>query len=369
MSYRSRASNLELAMMMGNLNPNSTTRPCTQCQAPVPKTQTLLTCEKCRDKKKRQKARRKERDTAIAEGRGMGVNQGFSSAPLQAVVARQEEETKARIAAAARSRRGDVEPSASDSASASTSAAATARSGYSGMGIVMQAILDEHEKEHSRKGAAKKPAPKKKAAPARRTVPKSAAQAALNEDEEYLAELLLQEFVAKELKLVSSAGGASKSAQAALDGDEEYLAELLLRELVAKEPASDSESASALDEDEEFLTKLLLREVVAKELASGSGSGTKRKFQEVEADESGLYDAETAKKRLRGEMPMPKLEPIPEAASTSQQTLPKSGSVKSLPLTSQSTNLPPAAKSAPGAKPQKVQANLSNWFKPTAKSV
>jgi hypothetical protein len=133
MSYRGaanrgRPSNLKIAIMIGNLNPTSTTRPCTQCSGPVPKSQVLLlTCDKCREKKKKQKARRKERDIAIEEGRG---EQGFSSAPLLAVVAKQDAETAARMAA----RRKDGVASAGNA-------------GAHGMAFVYQAILDEHQRD------------------------------------------------------------------------------------------------------------------------------------------------------------------------------------------------------------------------------
>ncbi|KAJ7105125.1 hypothetical protein C8R43DRAFT_1046947 [Mycena crocata] len=78
MMSRGRPSNLELAMMLGNLKggPNATTRPCTQCSRDVPMEQVLLTCDKCRASKKAQKVRRKERDddlkAVMADLRGGG---------------------------------------------------------------------------------------------------------------------------------------------------------------------------------------------------------------------------------------------------------------------------------------------------------
>jgi hypothetical protein len=210
--------------MLGNLNPNSTTRPCTQCSKEVPKTQVLLTCDKCREKKKRQKLRRKERDIAIAEGRGKGANEGFSSAPLQAVVAKQEQETAARRASARK------EGSKSDAAS--EPASISSRS----MGMVFQAILDEHQRDSS----SSKQAPKKK-----------------------------------------------PTKKATRDDSEETLESL------------------------EDLTNLLLFGIVPAQ--GGSSSGTKRKLQEVEPNEPGtIYNGETAKKRTRGDMSMPKVEPIPQ---------------------------------------------------------
>jgi hypothetical protein len=233
MSRRNGPSNLELAMMLGNLNPNSTTRPCTQCSKEVPKTQVLLTCDKCREKKKRQKDRRKERDMAVEEGRGAG--KGFDSAPLQAVVARQEQDTAARRAA----RRKDGGEKAD---AAGASAGSTSGSLGMGMGIVMQAILDEHQRESAPKP---KPAPKKKTTKNAR------------EEEEGL----------------------------------DFLTSLLLFEMATKAGSTSGPAKGA------------------------SSSGTKRKFKETEseANQPGtVYDAETAKKRMRGDMPMPKLEPIPQ---------------------------------------------------------
>ncbi|KAJ7132343.1 hypothetical protein C8R44DRAFT_48563 [Mycena epipterygia] len=203
-------SNLEIALMMGNLNPTSTTRPCTQCNREVPKTQRLLTCDKCRASKKQQKARKKERDMAIKEGRGAN---GFSSAPLLAVIAKQEQETAAKRA----SRKGGAKAKAADSSTAESSAAGSSPASSSNprnMGMVFQAILNEHQRD-----SAAAAAPKKKA-----------------------------------------------------------------------------------------VTKV----ATAKGSAGSGGAGTKRKLSDVEANEPGaVYDAETAKKRLRGDMPMPKLEPIP----------------------------------------------------------
>ncbi|KAJ6580977.1 hypothetical protein B0H19DRAFT_1251247 [Mycena capillaripes] len=284
MSFRSGnrrgPSNLELAIMIGNLNPNSTTRPCTQCNQDVPKTQVLLTCEKCREKKKRQKERRKERDMAVEEGRGKGPNQGFSNAPLQAVIAKQEQQTAARRA----SGRKD---------GSTTNAGSSSRS----MGIVLQAILDEHQTDSSSKAM-----PKKK----------------------------------------------------------------------TKKAAQEEESLEGLT------PRLLFEMATAKGKIS---SGIKRKLEEVEPNEPGtVYDVETAQKRLRGEMPMPKLEPIPQAAGSNPtrekggKSVPRAAALSSqsskplLPLSRQSSNLPPPTKADSDAKPQKVQASLSGWFKPTPKS-
>ncbi|KAJ7272741.1 hypothetical protein B0H12DRAFT_1228736 [Mycena haematopus] len=299
MSSRNRRgpSNLELAMMLGNLNPNSTTRPCTQCSKEVPKTQVLLTCDQCREKKKRQKQRRKERDTAVEEGRGMGTNQAFSSAPLQAVIAKQEQETAARRAATRK-----AGGSKSNSEAATSSPSSTHSMGM-GMGLVLQAILDEHDR-------VAKQAPKKK------TTKKAAAR--VEESVDLLTSLLLFE-------MATSKAGSGSGAKA------------------------------------------------------GSSSGTKRKHQEIEPNEPGtIYDAETAKKRMRGDMPMPKLEPIAQTGggNSAKQSGRKSVSEpvasastsKPLPLTSQSSNLPPPTNADSGAKAQKVQANLSTWFKPSAKS-
>ncbi|KAJ7029784.1 hypothetical protein C8F04DRAFT_745518 [Mycena alexandri] len=136
---RGKPSNLEISFMMANLrDPNSTTRPCTQCRREVPKTQKLLTCEKCREKKKQQKARKKERDLAVQEGRGAGPNQGFSSAPLQAVVAKQEQETVAKRAAARKVKTGVKED---------PNTAASASSSRNSMAMVLTDDLDEHERE------------------------------------------------------------------------------------------------------------------------------------------------------------------------------------------------------------------------------
>ncbi|EDR04160.1 uncharacterized protein LACBIDRAFT_304762 [Laccaria bicolor S238N-H82] len=63
-SSKSRVSNMEMALLLAKINPSSNTRSCTQCTRQVPKTQLLLTCEQCRDKQKRKKARRKERQLA-----------------------------------------------------------------------------------------------------------------------------------------------------------------------------------------------------------------------------------------------------------------------------------------------------------------
>ncbi|KAJ7281974.1 hypothetical protein C8J57DRAFT_1711535 [Mycena rebaudengoi] len=76
---------------MPRLAHDGTTRPCTQCRRPnVPVTQKLLTCDICREAQRRKKARKKERDAAIQEGRG--GSEGFSTAPLLAVMAKQQEE-------------------------------------------------------------------------------------------------------------------------------------------------------------------------------------------------------------------------------------------------------------------------------------
>ncbi|KAF8166587.1 hypothetical protein K438DRAFT_1984138 [Mycena galopus ATCC 62051] len=315
MSNRNRVSNLEISLMLSNLkDPNSTTRSCTQCTREVPKTQVLLTCDKCREKKKRQKERKKERDEAIAVGRGASGNGAFSSAPLQAVVARQEQETAARRAAT----RGSTSKAKADSDSGASAAVATSSSSSSsiGMGLVMQAILDEHERET-------KPKPKKKA-----TTKKAA---------------LADEGVLGGLDLFTS---------------------LLLFEMATAGARGGSSSK-----------------------ASGSGSktaktGTKRKLQEIsEPNEPGtIYDPETAKKRMRGDMPMPRLEPISQANTAAKQKVTKplpepaasssAPTAKPLPLTTQSSNLPPPTKTDPGAKAsQKVQANISSFFKPSAKSV
>ncbi|KAJ7663793.1 hypothetical protein DFH06DRAFT_1324311 [Mycena polygramma] len=285
MSFRRGPSNLEIAMMIGNLNPNSTTRPCTQCQREVPKTQVLLTCDKCRESKKRQKQRRKERDLAIEEGRGKGPNAGFSSAALQAVVAKQEQETAAKRAATRKA--GSTSTAKAESSSGSGSG-----SGSRSLGIVLQAILNEHK-------MSSKPAPKKKT--------------------------------------------TKKAAQ---------------------------------DESLEETTSRLLFEMATAKWKSSSG--TKRKLQEVEANEPGsMYDAETANKRLRGDMPMPKLEPIGQASKPAAESSKKpvakpaassTPASKPLPLSRKVSNLPPPTETDSGAKPQKVQANLSGWFKPTPKS-
>ncbi|KAJ6485638.1 hypothetical protein C8R45DRAFT_997300 [Mycena sanguinolenta] len=302
-SKNRRVSNLELAMMLGSLNPNSTTRPCTQCNAEVPKTQVLLTCEKCREKKKRQKERRKERDMAVAEGRSMDPSQGFSSAPLQAVIAKQEQETAARRAA---TRKAGGSKSSSEAAASSSSSSLGM-----GMGLVLQAILNEHEK-------AAKPAPKKK------TTKKAAA------------------------------GRAEESV--------DLLTSLLLFEMAASKAGSSSQAGPS----------------------SATARGTKRKLQDMESYEPGrVYDAETSRKRMRGDMPMPPLEPIPQAGGsnsakqTDKKSVPnklavsksagQSTSKQPLPLTTQSSNLPPPTKTNSGAKAPKVQANLASWFKPSVK--
>ncbi|KAJ6458135.1 hypothetical protein C8R47DRAFT_1163590 [Mycena vitilis] len=251
MSFRRGPSNLEIAMMIGNLNPNSTTRPCTQCQREVPKTQVLLTCDKCRESKKRQKQRKKERDMAIAEGRGKGPNEGFSSAALQAVVAKQEQETAAKRAA--RRKAGSTSTAKAESSSASGL-------GSGLLGIVLQAILNEHE-------ISSKPAPKKK---------------------------------------------------------------------TKKQAPQDEESL-------EETTSRLLFEMATAEWKSSSG--TKRKIQET-----GKPAAESSKKAV-----------AKPAASSTQSSKP-------LPLSRKASNLPPPTESDSGAKPQKVQANLSGWFKPAPKS-
>ncbi|KAJ7780236.1 hypothetical protein DFH07DRAFT_950281 [Mycena maculata] len=205
-------SSLEIAIMIGNLNPNSTTRPCTQCSREVPKNQVLLTCDKCRESKKRQKARRKERDLAIEEGSGKGPNGRFSSAPLQAVIARQDQETATKRAA----RRKDP------------TKATTPISNPNSMGMILQAILNEHE-------AGSSSAPKKKA---------------------------------------------------------------------TKKTTRDEESL-------EDVTNRCIAEMTA---AKGkSGAGTKRKLKEVDPNEPGsVYDAETARKRMRGDMP----KPVPNAGAS-----------------------------------------------------
>ncbi|KAJ7483171.1 hypothetical protein FB451DRAFT_100978, partial [Mycena latifolia] len=243
-------SNLELAIMLGSLiNPNATTRPCTQCHRAVPKTQVLLTCDQCREKKKGQKARRKERDQAIEAGRSEA---GFSSAPLLAVVAKQEAETVAKRAAR-RKDKGAGETPAAPAASGSGSGV-----GPQNMAFVYQAILNEHQRAAV--------APKKKPA-------------------------------------------AKKAAEAA---------------------------------------------------------GTKRKLKDI--DRGPPYDDETAKKRLRGDMPMPKLEPILGPENERKPVAKTSTVPKPTPLTTQSSNLPTAAKTVTGAKPQKVQTSLVGWMKPAPKS-
>ncbi|KAJ7777261.1 hypothetical protein B0H16DRAFT_1683937, partial [Mycena metata] len=267
---RGKPSNLEISLMMADLrDPNSTTRPCTQCQREVPKTQKLLTCEKCREKKKQQKARKKERDLAVQEGRGAGPNQGFSSATLQAVIAKQEQETAAKRAAARKPKAGaneDPKPSANASSSRSS------------MGMVLQAILDEHEREEQ----ASKPAPKK-----RKVTKKATIEDELQEDLNTLSALLLFEMITK---------GASSS------------------------------------------------------MAGTKGTKRKREEEEYEPNLPGtVYDAETSKKRMRGDMPMPRLEPIPGAyhapakksvhkpVASSSKTASTS---KTLPLRKETSNLP-----------------------------
>ncbi|KAJ7173569.1 hypothetical protein C8R46DRAFT_1083163 [Mycena filopes] len=296
---RGKLSNLEVSLMMADLkNPNSTTRSCTQCQREVPKTQKLLTCDRCRESKKQQKLRKKERDIAIAEGRGAGANEGFSSAPLQAVIAKQEQETAAKRAAR----------KPKDSSTEVAKPTAGASSSRNGMGMVMQAILNEHERDER----ASKPLPKKR---------------------------------------------ATKKKADALGGDLNELSALLLFDLITNGAFS-----------------------------SESVAGTKRKREEVEEYEPNLpgtvYDAETAKKRWRGDMPMPRLEPIPgtRAAISAQKTAAKpvasssktstaaTSKSKSLPLRKETSNIPPAPKVSVGAKRQKVQGSLAGWVTATPKS-
>ncbi|KAJ7089865.1 hypothetical protein B0H15DRAFT_800506 [Mycena belliarum] len=260
-----RATNLELAMMLGNiLKPGATTRPCTQCYRDVPKTQTLLTCDQCRAKKKQQKARRKERDTAIEAGRS---DSGFSSAPLLAVVAKQDAETAAKRAARRKDKDGAPPPPVAASA------------GISNLAVVYQAILDEYHRAAP---------PLKKRQPATKKAPE--------------------------------AGSSSSVA-----------------------------------------------------------TGTKRKLKDVEVT-GPPYDEETAKKRMRGDMPMPPLEPIPGIAAArakaredekDEKRLAKAtAAVTSLPtpIVTQSANIPTQAKAAAGPKPQKVQSSLVGWMKAASKA-
>ncbi|KIJ93712.1 hypothetical protein K443DRAFT_111631 [Laccaria amethystina LaAM-08-1] len=67
-SSKCRVSNVEMALMLAKINPGSDTRSCTQCIRQMPKTQLLLTCEHCREKQARKKARRKERKLAGEAG-------------------------------------------------------------------------------------------------------------------------------------------------------------------------------------------------------------------------------------------------------------------------------------------------------------
>ncbi|KAJ7308564.1 hypothetical protein DFH08DRAFT_900266 [Mycena albidolilacea] len=170
-------------------------------------------------------------------------------------------------------------------------------------------------------------------------------------------------------------------------------------------PASKKTTKKAREEEEglDFLTSLLLFEMAtkagstSKPAKAASSSGTKRKYKETESETNQpgtVYDAETAKKRMRGDMPMPKLEPIPQAgqesrravaepvASTSklppvkkakksvpEPTAASASASKPLPLKKKSSNLPPSSteETEPAAKPLNIQASLAGWFKPTPK--
>jgi len=89
-SSKSRVCNVEMALLLAKINPSSDTRSCTQCTRQVPKTQLLLTCEHCREKQKRKKARRKERQL-VGEA-------GISKTTTTAIIDEYEREEAAKAA-------------------------------------------------------------------------------------------------------------------------------------------------------------------------------------------------------------------------------------------------------------------------------
>ncbi|CAK5267217.1 unnamed protein product [Mycena citricolor] len=258
-----RPSNLQIALAMNNLNSNSSTRPCTQCRRPVPQTQTLLTCEQCREKTKRKKARRKERAAAVEAGRdsregGLAL---FDSKPLEAVIKRQEEETAAvrRADAAAKQ---TVKKGAQDAPSARTSSSKADLSSAGKMRL-FQAVLEEHQGPASRRST---PAIKKTATGTRK---------------KKMAGGLFDGYEGREFGDREYGEGGGPFNDAAM----RMLFDMMICNAFGGPASSSSQIAPA---------------------AMGSKPSKKRKLEEVEVID---YE-EMRKKRLRGDFPMPPLEPI-----------------------------------------------------------